>query len=625
MTIEPPLSFEQFRDEWLVSIREGNPSTVKLGNRFSHKLLTQWLDLDQDTDEVVYCDGSGDGGIDLAYLYEGDAGDETGSEAHIWYLVQSKYGKAFQGDSTLLKEGQKLIDTLDNSQKRLSSLAQGLLEQLTAFKRRASERDRIILVFATEMPLTNAQSKTLKDVRAMGRERIGLIFDVEAVSIDTIYRRTLEDLSISSKQIKVPLFANLSNIPKDSDSLLLCSVSLMSLYSFLESYQEKTGDIDQLYEKNIRRFLGGRGKVNTAIQKTLKEAPEQFGYYNNGITVVVTDFTITDNAIRLTDPYVVNGCQTTRSIWDVFRQRLKSGGTGFDPEFQSWQERAQKGIVVTKIVRVGESGEELLQKITRYTNSQNAIKEKDFLALVSDFRLWKQDMDEKYGMFLEIQRGAWDSQRAYQKQHQNKKQYSVSANAFDLLKVYGAGWMGEAGSAFSRNAAFLPNGSVFKKIINSESDSEAFDAEDLYAAYQIEAATDKFEFGRSGKGTRKLTRYLFYNVVIELLKSIMLRASMSLSRRDITKSINKLFAIHQEEVILDAALEAIDEYLTPGAYNSIFDEQAFKDTNSNLNSYLKSDQLGKGEIYKRLIADYSRQLNKGKPSPREQIENIIKQ
>jgi hypothetical protein len=303
---------------------------------------------------------------------------------------------------------------------------------------------------------------------------------------------------------------------------------------------------------------------------------------------------------------------------------LKSGGTGYDPEFQSWQERAQKGIVVTKIVRVGESGEELLQNITRYTNSQNAIKEKDFLALVSDFRRWKQDMDEKFGMFLEIQRGAWDSQRAYQKQHQNKKQYSVSANAFDLLKVYGAGWMGEAGSAFSRNAAFLPNGLVFKKIINSENDSELFDAEDLYAAYQLEAAADNFEFGRSGKNTRKLTRYLFYNVVVELLKSIMLRASMPLSRRDITSSINKLFAAQQQEILLDTALEAIDEYLTPGAYNSIFDEQAFKET-SNLNSYLKSDQLGKGEIYKRLIADYSRQLNKGKPSPRQQIENIIKQ
>jgi hypothetical protein len=138
----------------------------------------------------MYCDGSGDGGIDAAYL-EIDVGTDTTLETHTWYLIQSKYGKAFQGTSTLLKEGQKLVDTLDNPHKRLSSLTYDLLEQLSAFRRRASERDRIVLVFATEEPLTNAQRKTLRDVRAMGRDRLGPIFDVEAVAIDTIYRRTL--------------------------------------------------------------------------------------------------------------------------------------------------------------------------------------------------------------------------------------------------------------------------------------------------------------------------------------------------------------------------------------------------------------------------------------------------
>ncbi|NTU74435.1 AIPR family protein, partial [Candidatus Roizmanbacteria bacterium] len=501
---EPVLSLEKFNEEWLSDIRAGDPSTVMLGNRFAHKILTQWLDIDENNDEVIYCDGSGDGGIDIAYLYESDSGTDAGSESHTWYLVQSKYGKAFQGNSTLLKEGQKLIDTLDNSNKRLSSLAQGLLEQLTAFKRRASERDRIVLVFATEDPLTNAQRKTLSDVRAMGRERIGTIFDVESVSIDTIYKRTLEDMYSSSKHIKVPIFANPAAQAKSTDNLLVCSVSLLNLYRFLESYQEKTGDIDQLYEKNVRRFLGGRGKVNKAIQQTLKDAPEQFGFYNNGITIVVTDFSTSENGtLRLTDPYIVNGCQTTRTIWDVFRQRFKSGGTGLDPELQNWQERTELGIVVTKIVKVGESGEELLQKITRYTNSQNAVKEKDFLTLISDFRIWKREIEERYDIFLEIQRGAWDSQRAYQKQHPQQKQFSKYANAFDLLKVYGAGWMGESGQAFGRNAAFLPNGMIFKQIVNNEENPEPFDVDDLYAAYQLQQASEDFKFGRTGENSRK--------------------------------------------------------------------------------------------------------------------------
>jgi hypothetical protein len=61
----------------------------------------------------------------------------------------------------------------------------------------------------------------------------------------------------------------------------------------------------------------------------LKEAPERFGLYNNGITIVVGDFKIEGGKVmELIEPYVVNGCQTTRSIREVCRQRLETGGTG---------------------------------------------------------------------------------------------------------------------------------------------------------------------------------------------------------------------------------------------------------------------------------------------------------
>jgi hypothetical protein len=56
----------------------------------------------------------------------------------------------------------------------------------------------------------------------------------------------------------------------------------------------------------------------------------------------------------------------------------------------------------------------LLEAITRYTNSQNAVREKDFLALTSDFKTWARQMAERYGVYLEIQRGGWDSRRALQ-------------------------------------------------------------------------------------------------------------------------------------------------------------------------------------------------------------------
>lgn len=47
---------------------------------------------------------------------------------------------------------------------------------------------------------------------------------------------------------------------------------------------------DMLYEKNVRKFLGNRRKVNKGIENTLLTKPERFGLYNNGITIVVEEF-----------------------------------------------------------------------------------------------------------------------------------------------------------------------------------------------------------------------------------------------------------------------------------------------------------------------------------------------
>ena len=169
-----PVPFDSFREEWTREVVAGSPGALELGRRFAQKLITQWLDQQVDSDDIVYCDGTGDGGIDIAILDRVETDDDDGSTGHTWFLVQSKYGRAFSGSGTLLAEGQKVVDTLEGKRTgRLSSLAEGLLEKLTVFRRQASERDRIVLVFATEQPLTEEQRRTLADVRAMGRERLG--------------------------------------------------------------------------------------------------------------------------------------------------------------------------------------------------------------------------------------------------------------------------------------------------------------------------------------------------------------------------------------------------------------------------------------------------------------------
>src|ERR1700749_1423104 len=152
-------TYESFKEAWLVAILADNPNSVQKGQRFARKLLTQWLDFNEDNDEIIFCDGSGDGGIDVAYLQRSDSQEENVPEGDTWFLIQSKYGKAFAGTDTLLIESQKLIDTLDGQRTNLSSLTKDVVQRLQQFRSAASDKDRLVVVFATVEPLTEVEER----------------------------------------------------------------------------------------------------------------------------------------------------------------------------------------------------------------------------------------------------------------------------------------------------------------------------------------------------------------------------------------------------------------------------------------------------------------------------------
>lgn len=631
----PDISLAEFKDAWLESVEAGTPSAVELGRRFAHKLICQWLQIDDRNDEIIYCDGSGDGGVDVAYLLRGENDPEDGgidaANADVWYLVQSKYGSAFRGTSTVLEEGHKVLESLDGARSNLSSLADGLIERLRNFRRQASERDRIVLVFAAVDPPSDETRRAISDVRAMGRQRLGPIFDVEIVTLETLWHLALEEDAPDGVTATL-----CGSFVKPAEDLWVGTVSLVDLYNFLKAYKASTGDLDRLYEMNVRRFLGGRGRVNRAMQATLKENPELFGLYNNGITFVVADCTDSGNGFGLNEPYIVNGCQTTRTIWDVLVERLDAGGQGEDTELREWEDRVRRGVVVTKIVRVRPGNEGALESITRFTNNQNTIREKDFLALNTGFRSWARALGVDHELFLEIQRGGWDSQRAFQRAHPDSQQFAAYANAFDLMKVYGSGWLREPGAAYGRNGPFLPGGTIFARIAQDSDGEEqdSFGVDELYAAYELEKLADGLGFGRSAQRVaRKQTRFLFYYTFMDLLRHVVGRIIVECKPKDLTKA---LLALFREEnagalsTLTNAALEVVDSYLSSDVDDSLFREPAFVSRyNNDLNSFLKWEQLGKGEEFcprlANLLALHKAAMGMalgGSESPRDLIASV---
>ena len=618
------VTFEEFGEEWLSEFTEGNLSSFEKGQRFGLKLITQWLNVTDDDEDLVLCDGSGDGGIDIAYLRRADIDDgehdSQSEEGDTWYLIQSKYGTAFQGSDTVIDEGRKVLATLTGENTRLSDHVSRLVARLHTFVQQASERDRIILVFATVQPMTESDRQALNDVRLIGSERFPNLFDVEDVSLQTIWeaRPTSEQPSLS-----LPVRGNFVD---PNPGLRVGTIPLTDLYQFLKAYRDKTGNLDQLYEKNVRQFLGNRRKINKGIAETLHKSPQLFGLYNNGITIVVRELSMkSDGSCVLVDPYVVNGCQTTRTVWEVLRQYIDAGGTGQSEKIEEWHKRAEQGVVVVKIVE-GDNAE--ITNITRFTNSQNAVREQDFIALRDDFRAWATQMAERHKVFLEIQRGGWDSQKAYQKSHPTTRQYSEVANAFDLVKVYAAGWLGEPGTSAGARQTFFPGGSMFRRITAGD---EPFGVDDLYAAYRLQGLAEEFKFGRRAElPSRGQTRPLFYFVVLEFLREALIRANKGYSPRELTQALMILLRgenLDALQSLLDSAIEVVDEYLNRESDDSIYKEPAFRD---DVFRFLKWEQLGKNEdatpIFKSLLSAHKRLFGRrtgGQPSPRELVTQVL--
>ena len=84
---------------------------------------------------------------------------------------------------------------------------------------------------------------------------------------------------------------------------------------------------DRLLEKNVRSFLQVKGGVNKGIRDTLRDEPDMFLAYNNGISVtaesveIVRDENGKPSIKRIRDMQIVNGGQTTASIFNAKNDR----------------------------------------------------------------------------------------------------------------------------------------------------------------------------------------------------------------------------------------------------------------------------------------------------------------
>ncbi|MCI5145864.1 MAG: hypothetical protein D3923_10130 [Candidatus Electrothrix sp. AR3] len=146
-----------------------------------------------------------------------------------------------------------------------------------------------------------------------------------------------------------------------------------------------------LFEENIREYLGGTSGINKKIIMTLKDPKERdkFFYYNNGITIICDTANPEHKKVSITNPQIVNGCQTVNSIAEVLKN------------YDNIEAEFKEVFVMAKILVLRKNDERFYRDIVRYTNSQNSITEKVFGATHKLFSKIQTQMEDN-GFLLVI-------------------------------------------------------------------------------------------------------------------------------------------------------------------------------------------------------------------------------
>jgi hypothetical protein len=175
-----------------------------------------------------------------------------------------------------------------------------------------------------------------------------------------------EDMSIDfAKDFGGPLpalRASQTGAALDSYLMIVPGQQLAEIY-------EKWGP--RLLEANVRSFLQARAKTNKGIQKTIKDSPELFFPYNNGLSATADSVTCVEgkhglNISEIRNLQIVNGAQTTGSI----HSGLKAA-----------REQLLNVYVQMKLTVVpSDRSEEIVPRISEFANTQNKVNAADFFS-----------------------------------------------------------------------------------------------------------------------------------------------------------------------------------------------------------------------------------------------------
>ena len=192
--------------------------------------------------------------------------------------------------------------------------------------------------------------------------------------IDRLYRcvtsgKMRETIEIDFEEKFQTTIPCIENSTSDKYSVYLAIINGNLLADLYDEFR------DRLLEKNVRSFLQVKGNVNKGIRDTLREEPDMFLAYNNGISVtaesveIVRDDNGKPSIKRIRDMQIVNGGQTTASIFNARNDRKIAADLS--------QVFVQMKI---SVIHSEADMDKIVSRISTFANTQNNIQIADFSA-----------------------------------------------------------------------------------------------------------------------------------------------------------------------------------------------------------------------------------------------------
>lgn len=399
-----------------------------------------------DDESINYTDtlSQGDGGLDGWYFDE---------EEQIFHLYQVKYSEDPLNTKFNSTPVQQILNVLDivkdystaiSKSKKLGEVSRNLLDA----KEDGASIVLNCIVFGSigdsardELKNRCRTNPLLPKHEIWDIKRLYDLYVSREIDEDLYGQQMTVDL-IDSNYIAVSAPNNNSGIRES----IVINLGCKQLASAARNYTPK------IFGSNVRYNLGHKNKVNAKIQDTLTSSTNgsEFWHRNNGITILVNNYEFKENKIILTNPQIVNGCQTVSTM------------------IESIDGINEDALILSKIVKVDNTdvGRIKALDISESTNSQSPVKSSDLksndsvqMAIQTAFK----NLNEPW--YYERKRGAWKSLDKAEKRKYKSRKVSMTDIGQSWLS-----YIGEPSKAISSKELIFSDYETYKNVFVKSQD-----------------------------------------------------------------------------------------------------------------------------------------------------------